>query len=1318
MPEFDPILSRRTLLAGTSGLILFGPLAKAQLPNGRAVSTSIKAMSKEIRLRGFGRLRPERLTQEGVSGISVACEDAEKADLLLAKFRGDITGFGHAEATDQGWKIAENLYATAYRTGERVTFATAERADLLAAPKEAVFEPRATVPMYLDRWDRHGLLFYYSAFQEPPGFDGSKQRYDFQGDFDFTQNVAHSGLVFWEDEAANDTAEGLMNSPWWDWARNEARKRKLPVHMNVTAIPTTWLLNRYREETALKMPQYSGSFYRVADPRLGDNGILSWGSTDGEDAELGTIQASVRRYNDDENVVGWLEPHSELGHGKQQLFLEYGPASARSFQEFLKKRYRSVGSLNERWGTHLAAWKEIQAPELAEFLGWNAGAFDLTGVWRIRHEEMPPGEVYNPDNWRVAERRIVKTLGTPPEWMAKDFDDHEWGTLQAPGDDRTMFLPKRPAVFRRRFDLPKDWNAKEERVWLYVWDLNMAEKDLVVAHLNGKKVGESAIPFWTPQWCVFEVTDQLQNTDNSLAIRLPNGYLGYRTYLSTHPPLHFPHLGPEMNARWVDFADWQGEMRHHGVSRGAEMIRQVDPNRPITFMSPDVYADGSKDACQRYGGSLHDTGLMGAFWCDLMPMLSRSSGLAYDLEPGGPCGDADDFRRVMTLWLTEGIQGLSYFMHVGDVIWRDDVRKEFERMRPLLELMGKHHVPKAEVALLFSQRCERILGYPWASDPNAGLENGYWRWNVGANLLPLFPRDGLTELDFANGNADAYRVVIDTSTTVTSPELLGHIRDWVRKGGTFIAFMQTGRHNVTEGDAWPISKLTGYEIASVERYDEKDEVPESEWRTLHAAPGQTVFSGESWNGKDRANGLRLRAHDPACQNLMLWDDGSVAVGMRPLGKGRVIHVAAKFSHIGIPDRIDVGENTPAAQQLTRLFADLLNWHKVAPVPGWVGDSGAPVLLRHTGSNNGLFDVWTLANRTKEPQTATLSLKTGHTPAWCRDVVSGDLVPIDGSGVLSDLAFGPSQTRAFVTPRTAVTNGPETWLGVQSGWWHESQKPSAKKLPAPEEIGINALSLDEDWAFLPLGSEDAASLAQSGLDDSKWERRRIGVWGLHDHGDVNRAVLRKRFTVPSRWTHGAVELWVQSWVSTTFLDKGRVFLDGKPLRDLDGNGLPGIAPESLKPGTEHVLALEIVGEGQLRGVRGNAWLTYVPEPEARIDLAGTWIPSPDPLHDDPPIPLPGAWKTLMARRAVTVGSEHKEKVATIRIVGNPMVLGVIVNGSYVRRHHHGIGRRTLLNITPWIRFGQTNEICLVSWDGPSEGVIESVELQFFDRKSYA
>jgi hypothetical protein len=42
-------------------------------------------------------------------------------------------------------------------------------------------------------------------------------------------------------------------------------------------------------------------------------------------------------------------------------------------------------------------------------------------------------------------------------------------------------------------------------------------------------------------------------------------------------------------------------------------------------------------------------------------------------------------------------------------------------------------------------------------------------------------------------------------------------------------------------------------------------------------------------------------------------------------------------------------------------------------------------------------------------------------------------------------------------------------------------------------------------------------------------------------------------VPSDWNHGRVALWLRSWVQTTFLDHGRVYLDGKIIPNVASDG---------------------------------------------------------------------------------------------------------------------------------------------------------------------
>ena len=86
---------------------------------------------------------------------------------------------------------------------------------------------------------------------------------------------------------------------------------------------------------------------------------------------------------------------------------------------------------------------------------------------------------------------------------------HPGWKSHAPGDDRNFFLPKKPAVYRRTLDVPKEWLANHSRVWIYLWDLNAAWGQPVSIHLNGKLVAKEPCQHPYPHWMQVEVTKAL-----------------------------------------------------------------------------------------------------------------------------------------------------------------------------------------------------------------------------------------------------------------------------------------------------------------------------------------------------------------------------------------------------------------------------------------------------------------------------------------------------------------------------------------------------------------------------------------------------------------------------------------------------------------------------------------------------------------------------------------------------------------------------------------------------------------------------------------
>ena len=98
-------------------------------------------------------------------------------------------------------------------------------------------------------------------------------------------------------------------------------------------------------------------------------------------------------------------------------------------------------------------------------------------------------------------------------------------------------------------------------------------------------------------------------------------------------------------------------------------------------------------------------------------------------------------------------------------------------------------------------------------------------------------------------------------------------------------------------------------------------------------------------------------------------------------------------------------------------------------------------------------------------------------------------------------------------------------------------------------------------------------------------------------------------------------------------------------------------------------------------------------------------------------LPGSYKAFGLRRELVIPANLAGKNVLLNVETTGGLTGALVNGTWVRRFHHHIGTRFDLNITPWVKFGQKNEIELVGMGGISAGNVQSVNLGFHDPKAY-
>jgi hypothetical protein len=1142
--------------------------------------------------------------------------------------------------------------------------------------------------MYLDRFDRYGFVLYFTPLQLPPGWNRA-QPYDYTIDFDFVESNG-LGVALWGLEQELDTGEGFARVPDWEWALRECQRRGIPVHVNTQLAPAMWVANRYRDQTFQKMPQYSGFFGAAGSYNYGV-GAMSYSATTGLDAELGVLQDTVRRFAPSDNVVGWLEPHGELsGAPGSVLLAEFGPVVDATFRAFLQQRYPTPAALSQAWygnTTSVTSWTDVHVPEVASFLGWGPDAVDVSGAWRVFY---PGGS------------------SPPSGWDQPGFDDSAWGSVTMPGDERVELLPRQSMLARRTVQVDAQWLARHPQVWLYLFDLNSTTS--VPTSVNGQATDglPSATILGTQHWGATDVTHLLVAGDNLIAMTLPQGFLGYRCYLSGEAPVQYPQLGAQRNTQWVDFQDWSRWTRQVAIRRGIEMIRQEDPERPINLMSPDTYADLLKKLAAQFGGHFHNTGYAAGLWADYHPLLSRSAGRPATAEPGNPAPDVATFRSWWGRWITEGLNGATYFSSQEDIMSKPDVLADFQANRAVYQSIGKYHVPTAEVAVLYGLRLNGNGNFPWTPDADVWVPGGFWRANVGAQLMPLCPRDGVTEADFADGTVDKYRVIVDSNTSFMDDALVDQIEAWIRAGGTFVTHIQSGRHTPTEANSWPISRLTGYEVLGIDPYNHNGSYTPLVSHAISVAPGQQLLADTGWLAGQRGGGLSLGAVASDVQDVLLWEDGSVAVGMRPLGNGRIIQVGWHL----------------AGSNVTAFLGQVLDFLDVRRVPA----QAANVVFRHFIGNSGLHDVWVLYNDSANTVSTDLLFTGANPPTALTELNSTATTPVTtvgGQPGVYGLSLGPWGMRLFLSPRTDVLESTVEWLTVQRDWWAGTTSPGTTTLPTPAQMRGNSVDFTTDWAFLPvddLSATQIAALVLPGVDDSSWERRDLGIWSIPDHPGVQHAVLRRAVTIPGTWATGESELWLTiDRENQSFHDLGRVYVDGVLVQDFNGNAFAGRAANTLLPPGEHLIALEVKGTSPACGITANAWVYHTPVPDASQDLSGQWaVTSSDGVHTAAAVTLPGTFTGLTAGRDAVVDAARAGS-AVMLSVGRPGagVLGVLVNGSLMGDLYPATraGDTLRVNVTNHIAFGATNHIELVSAVSTAPVSVTSVELRYYNPTVY-
>jgi hypothetical protein len=913
------------------------------------------------KLRAYGRVATEFEEHRSGRGgkawvLRFLCADEGRASAVVGKYLADLElsqGLKKQELTVGNAAVplaisrAGAAFVGCVDGAEARVICARDRAtllDFLAARPDFASGAVAlsAYPAFLDRFDRWGWgLYGLGGFEDHHGWmertREGRGAADPLEDLDF---LAEHGFRFepWLDLACLDNSDGLVKNSGAEWMVQEAKRRGLPFSFRVYGVSggADWTARRFPEYMERPAPfltsgWHGASQYWKAQPHL------SWHARDMHRYIAARVMDMMRPFADEPLAMGWMHPHGELNHDEwYDRHDDHSPAAQTSWRSYLQECGIDLPTATRMYGREespFGDWDQVPVPEIATFAGLSKRVMSLAGTWFCRVENS--GDEGFPDEWwdRPA---VERYRGLSEDWCQAPMDLSEWRSIRMPGSDEIFGVlhrdERRPlheaTVWFRRSFIYEDELAPGERLYLYWYPMSFVgihSGERTRYHgvfLNGDKVGEIG------RWGGLDVTDHVKPGENQLALHMMGSVWNGRVFLSKEEPMVYPYLGEERNRLWILWRKWHVDARHGAWAEVLDGMRQVDPDRPIKFMSPGGFGtERWIDLASRYGGWPHFTGE--GMW--FFPWFKRYGflyGLPATSELAGPCNNVDEqfagFRRVFLA----GLNGHEP-VFVAQVYTRNpELRKWWIDHNPLLKRLGTFDIDGPQVLLYRStkQTGELVAPKPY---PELGIASrdiqDPWDWDIGRGSLQTLGHSYLYLDDggLADGKMHGYKLMMDCGNETVSEESISSIEAWVRAGGTFVALPFTGRNALLEPDSWPVRRLTGCEIARLR-------TPGAGKVTI--LNGQSVFknlAGRTFSDLGRSMDYIGGNHDilgveldpgPDCEVLATFENGAPAIVRRKLGRGSVVSLGTAFwrasqDRMGIwwPEEIE-----------TDFLADLLN----------------------------------------------------------------------------------------------------------------------------------------------------------------------------------------------------------------------------------------------------------------------------------------------------------------------------------------------------------------------------------------------------------
>jgi len=1249
--------------------------AEFAIPSGWTAS-SVKTVSNQTKLRGYGPVTAQFTSwRDAANGQRVTesiftTDSTTHALTIVSKYLADLTLSPQVTASSftagkRNYRVISEAHGAKYtgfvvgRIGYVLAADKAAELQRLLGAMTAFLGPNVVTnvtkyPMYLDRFDRFGWGFYSFANVE------NDWHSNVLADEDWCAKHGFRYEVYLQPGGFNGESFGISDIPETRWKVDEAKKRGLAIAAHLYgAMPYAPEYSDGFEQPApfLETGWYNWSYDCKTQPHM------SWLDPEGRDYYARQTGEQMQLLVNEPNQTAWLNPFAENGgDGWYDLNNDFSPAATASWrsnlQDVQKLSLNAVSTMyNRPPEAPFQSWHEVPVPEYATFAGLSRQIADLAGQWSIRRED---------------------TLddGITAHWWNADVTQPEWTTITMPGSD--LF---------RQFDKhgPNTGNNPNEGVKWCLHDFTLTPDQLAHSpiylytflrpddggdklpapiYVNGQLLGNAS------GWDAMDVTRALKPGENRIALRT-NVFNG-RVFLSTEQPSYFPHLSAERNHLWMLWREWYYRSMFDATRETFDVMRKVDPNRPIKCMAPEGYGITQfYDLAEHYGGLGHFTGE--GVW--MFPWEKRY-GYLYDVpgssEGAEPQDNVEGCFLSMNRVFLEGLNGHEEVFEAQNYIDNAPQRKWYEDHIAVLRQLGRYDIAGPQIVLYRSTTADQYggAGAPAHAPQQHRTIQFVYDWDLGRGVAQaagqscLYLDDG----SLREGKLSPYKVMVDCGNELVNPSALPIIKKWVTNGGTYVIWPFTGRGVITNDDSWPITQLTGCGISKL-RVPGTGTVTIATGQTyLRALAGQTFpDDGKSINS-DRTQENKLSVEltpAPGSEVIARYENSAPAIVVRHIGKGKIVILGSAFFR----NSQDIMGVWQPQQNEIDFWKDLMNGLG-QPAVNTTNDRG--IWSQRYRMNNGIDDVVVLNNFADEDRTINLTATVDHAPSAVYAVRMNSITPIpftiSGRTVtIPNVAIPKSEVQVYLFRTHDAADSVQHWWTYQQKMWHAISGINAPLTKPALHWSDPAVDLTHGWQWTQALAPGTDWIGAD-VHDANWPRYDLSIMNFAGADPKKPAYLRRHFLVPKQWQDDtAVTRLVQG---IQFLDgtETQVYLNGKLLRDWNrAENTEQDVSQQLHTG-DNILAIAMrPGNGPYIGVSGTIFLTREPAPAQVIDLAGVYQ-----NHDKkgpPTVTLPGVFMAAYPTRSLFIPADWQGKyIVTCRLTagqGSGAPGGVLVNEHYVR-----------------------------------------------------